>query len=199
MSVEAFQTCNKEQQEILKYWFGPEYPNKIPEEQGRIWSVGAPEVNAEIIVKFKSLVNQAVEHKLDHWWSQGPHQCLALIILLDQFSMNIGRERKDAYGFIASAQSVPFAYAAIGRGYPEMLLRQCLLFFFLPLMHSENMPDQAKCMEMHRKFGMSLPFAQRHYDAVAQFGRYPNRNAAHGRQSTPEEEEYLKTFTGWSG
>ena len=196
-SRDTFHKCSPDQKAILTFWFGSQFPNEIPEGQGERWFIGTPELNAEIIAKFKGLVQQAVDHKLDGWWAEGAHQCLALIILLDQFSMNIARERKDAYGFLASAQAVPFAYSAIGRGYLDNCPPACRLFFLLPLMHSENMSDQDKCVEMHEKYGMPVGWAQRHRDAVAKFGRFPNRNAAYGRESTPEEEEYLKTFAGW--
>lgn len=196
MSVEEFKQCNTEQQVVLKFWFGDEYPAKINADWQR-WYQGSPELNAEIISKFKDLVHQAVDHKFDHWWTQGLHQCLALLIILDQFSMNIGRERGDTYGFHASAQSIPFSHAAVGRGYVEKAPEECRTFFILPLMHSENILDQDICIAMHKKLGIPMKFAESHYAAVEKFGRYPNRNKIYGRESTPEEEEYLKNFTGW--
>ncbi|MGH6914743.1 MAG: DUF924 family protein, partial [Geminicoccales bacterium] len=37
-----------------------------------------------------------------------------------------------------------------------------------------------------------LGFALAHRDVIARFGRFPHRNAILGRQSTPEEIEFLK-------
>jgi uncharacterized protein (DUF924 family) len=37
----------------------------------------------------------------------------------------------------------------------------------------------------------NLKFQKEHHDIIAQFGRYPYRNKALNRKSTPEEEKFL--------
>ena len=66
-SRDTFHKCSPDQKAILTFWFGSQFPNEIPEGQGERWFIGTPELNAEIIAKFKGLVQQAVEHKLDGW------------------------------------------------------------------------------------------------------------------------------------
>ena len=36
-------------------------------------------------------------------------------------------------------------------------------------------------------------YAIKHYEIIKKFGRFPHRNECLGRESTPEEVEYLKT------
>ncbi|MDH4283628.1 MAG: DUF924 domain-containing protein, partial [Myxococcales bacterium] len=78
------------------------------------------------------------------------------------------------------------------------------VFFYLPLMHSERMVDQERCLELFGELVATAPaqlkpdaeyylgFARRHKAIIDQFGRYPHRNEILGRASTPEEVEFLK-------
>ena len=81
-------------------------------------------------------------------------------------------------------------------------------FTFLPLEHSENLDNQKQCLELFEEFAEryrdvspghlkmteeSLKYAKQHYEVIEKYGRYPYRNGVLGRESTPEELEYLKT------
>ncbi|MFP3649236.1 DUF924 family protein, partial [Paraburkholderia sp. SIMBA_054] len=64
------------------------------------------------------------------------------------------------------------------------------MFFYLPFEHSEDAADQARSVELHR--GLPEPDADKwallHQDIITRFGRFPHRNAALGRDTTPEEQ-----------
>lgn len=120
------------------------------------------------------------------------------MLLLDQLPRNIHR------GTAAAFACDPAARAAAGRaiaagfdGQVEPLLRP---FFYLPFMHSEDLADQERCVALYRASGDAawLKYALEHRDIIARFGRFPHRNRALGRASTPEEAACLAGggFTG---
>ena len=110
---------------------------------------------------------------------------LALIILLDQFSMNIYRDQ--AQGYTASELAIPLAYTAIGRNWVEQVHPDMRMFFALPLSHSENIHDQAVAKNMDP----SDDCVDSHFVTVREHGRFPGRNKCHGRDSNEKEQNYL--------
>ena len=63
----------------------------------------------------------------------------------------------------------------------------------MPLMHSEQLADQERCVAEFRRLGLKdMKFALLHRDQIARFARFPGRNRALGRVSTPEEREALE-------
>ena len=67
-------------------------------------------------------------------------------------------------------------------------------FFYLPLMHSEMPSDQDKSVRLVLlNFGRdaSSAHARAHREIIRRFGRFPYRNAALGRESTPDEVAFL--------
>jgi uncharacterized protein (DUF924 family) len=123
-------------------------------------------------------------------WAATPDGNLALLILLDQFPRNCFRGSPRAYWTDPLARTV--AAKAIARGHDRQVAPELRNFFYLPYMHSEWLPDQQRALDLCRALG-SEPhrYAQLHYDAIAQFGRFPHRNADLGRHTTPEEQHYL--------
>ncbi len=111
---------------------------------------------------------------------------LALIILLDQFSLNIYRDLP--LGYETSELAIPLAYTALGRGWVQQVPKSMRMFFTLPLMHSEKIDDQKALITMQP----DDEFVANHYKPILNHGRFPRRNAAHQRQNTEAEEEYLK-------
>ena len=89
------------------------------------------------------------------------------------------------------------AKRAIENGFDQNFPELHRWFFYLPLEHSENIEDQRAAVELFRALSPNdinatgLDFAERHLRVIERFGRFPNRNAALGRQSTPDEEEFL--------
>lgn len=131
-------------------------------------------------------------------WHDTARGCLAVIILIDQFSRNIYRDSPLAWS--ADDVSLSCAKQALTRGYDTDLGVEERTFLYMPLMHSENLADQERCVELFRTLAAdradeedtSLEFAIRHRDIIARFGRFPHRNETLGRDSTPEELEFLE-------
>jgi uncharacterized protein (DUF924 family) len=117
-----------------------------------------------------------------------------LIVLLDQFPRNMFRGSAAAFSTDGLAQIA--AREAIARGFDVEAPVSVRSFFYLPLMHSEDLLDQQESVRLTRaRLGekhYSFPFALRHCEAITRFGRFPARNTALGRESTPEEIEFLK-------
>ena len=130
---------------------------------------------------------------LDHW-ADTARSMLALIVLLDQFSRNLHRGSPDA--FAADAQAQAFARNAIARGFDRTLHPVERCFVYLPFQHSEDLADQDEAVRQFEALRIALgdatiEYAYRHRDVIRRFGRFPHRNAALGRDSTPEELRYL--------
>lgn len=125
-------------------------------------------------------------------WENDPESVLALIIVLDQFPRNMFRESARAWATDDVARNV--ANAAITRGFDQAIGKDLRAFFYLPLMHSENIEDQERCVELCRALGneSNLKYAELHADAIRRFGRFPHRNRVLGRETTPEEQAYLE-------
>ena len=55
------------------------------------------------------------------------------------------------------------------------------------------MADQDRAVALLTALGNDnlLGYAKAHHDVIVQFGRFPHRNAALGRSSTPDEQAWL--------
>ena len=73
------------------------------------------------------------------------------------------------------------------------------LFLYMPVVHSEDLADQDRAVALMASlphaswYADSVASAERHRDVIRRFGRYPHRNAALGRVSSPDELAYLAT------
>ncbi|GAB1596819.1 DUF924 family protein [Lysobacter claricitrinus] len=140
----------------------------------------------------------AARRELDAWGADAVG-ALALVLLLDQIPRNAFRGHAHAYATDPLAKSI--AMQAIDAGFDlatEELLRS---FFYLPFEHSESLDDQRRALALHRE-RLSAPdadhWAKLHLDVIERFGRFPHRNAALGRVTTPEEKTFLDSG-GFSG
>jgi uncharacterized protein (DUF924 family) len=147
-----------------------------------------------IRLKFEPTHHAAARGQYDAWIETAAG-ALALLILLDQFPRNLYRGSAHSYATDPLARC--FARSALARGHDratEPLLRG---FFYLPFEHSEDLADQylsvAQCEAMQRETGEpgNLPWAIIHRDIIVRFGRFPHRNRAVGRETTPEEQVFL--------
>lgn len=188
---------------VLDYWFGSPKKLGLPgvEHEMQLWFGGSPEIDADIRHRWLSLMDQAVLGELDSWMETADG-ALALIILLDQFSLNIYRDQ--ARSFTQCHRALPYALEAIRRGYDRERPFRERMFFYLPLEHAEDIHLQNECLrlfarlvvdandESERKFAENLlDYAKRHQVVIERFGRFPDRNSALGRDSTPDEQAYL--------
>ena len=140
---------------------------------------------------------KAIKNEYDYWHDNAV-ECLALIILLDQFSRNLFRNNSKAFAMDYKARLV--AKHAIEKGYCEKLTTDQLIFIFLPFMHIEELIDQIYCgklidvyLKNHTSYKEAKKFSQLHYYIINKFGRFPYRNKVLGRKNTTKEIEYLKS------
>ncbi|MDO6497429.1 DUF924 family protein [Photobacterium sanguinicancri] len=189
-----------EYQAILDYWFGDIEGEVTTTNKGALWFQGGADVDQYITDNFLPLVSKAGTGELAYW-AKEPRGALALIILLDQFSRNIYR------GLSAAFRNDALALAICKRGLAQNIDQQLSpierVFFYLPLEHSEVLEDQEECVfrfeqlrqlvsnENRDMFDGFYDYAIKHCDVVKAFGRFPHRNAAHGRLSTTEELAWL--------
>ncbi len=128
---------------------------------------------------------------------QDAKACLALILLYDQLSRNI--HRGTAGAFAADALALELANLAIAQGWDQQVPESWRGFFYMPLMHAEDLGTQQKSVEIFRSHagGANLPYARSHAAVIERFGRFPHRNRALDRESTPEELDYLTNGDSW--
>ena len=140
--------------------------------------------------RFSSLHNKAVAGKLEHW-RETAVGALAEIIILDQFSRNLYRGKPES--FASDELCLRLAKDAIEKGFDKQLDIKKKEFLFLPFMHSEAKEDHEKAIELFSEKGLeqNLDFEYKHKVIIDKFGRYPHRNEILGRQSTPEEIDFL--------
>ena len=180
--------------DILEFWFGP--PDvRASGFSRKVWFKKDPEFDNEIRERFLATHEAAARGDLDSW-TESAQGCLALLILLDQFPRNLFRG--DARSYATDAKARNLAEEALGRGFEQTLGPLERGFLYLPFEHSERLEDQVRAVVLVE----SLPdrgdiaiwkkSAQRHYEIIARFGRFPHRNAILGRASTEEELAFLE-------
>ncbi|PTW63487.1 uncharacterized protein (DUF924 family) [Breoghania corrubedonensis] len=156
------------------------------------WFTRDAEFDAEIHERFHEMHAIAAQGGFDGW-SETPHGALALIIVLDQFSRNLHRE--DAHAFANDAKALEIARSCIARGFHRAFPSEARTFFFLPFEHAEEIAAQQTSVDLFRQHGneQTYLYALIHLDVIRRFGRFPHRNRALGRTTSPEEQSYLDT------
>jgi uncharacterized protein (DUF924 family) len=146
--------------------------------------------DAEIVRRFLPLWQAAAAGELAAWETT-PEGALALVIVLDQFPRNMFRGNGRTYETDALARAA--ADRAIARGFDQQMPRGERQFFYLPFMHSENLGDQERCVDLAHAYGDDefTKYAEQHADIVRRFGRFPHRNAILGRATSPDEQAFL--------
>ncbi len=172
-------------EEVLAFWIdqiGPEG-----------WYKADDALDAEIVEKFRSTWDAAREGALSLWLTY-PSGTLAYLILTDQFSRNMFRD--DAMAFATDAAALAVAKSAIQKGWDLKIDPPARQFFYLPLMHSENLCDQDRCVrllvERMPDSKSNLLHAQAHREVIRRFGRFPYRNSALSRTDTKGEVDYAE-------
>lgn len=139
--------------------------------------------------RFHDLHFAAAARRCDAWVATA-EGALALLLLLDQYPRNSFRGTGHMYATDPLARM--FCRQALDAGLDRQVPQDLRLFFYLPLSHSEHLPDQERALALNRALGE--PFAshaQGHLDIVARFGRFPHRNAMLGRATTVAEQAFL--------
>jgi uncharacterized protein (DUF924 family) len=187
---------------VLQFWFGSgSNALEIAKTQANLWWGKSPTTDADIRERFGALRERAITGELESW-EQTSRGRLALIILVDQLSRNIFRDRPEAFTYDYAAQE--WCLTGLDLGADEELQPIERVFFYLPLQHSESRVDQSRSVALltvlvtqvpkaqHELFADYLEFAKKHQVIIERFGRFPHRNRALGRTSTIEEVEFLK-------
>lgn len=193
----------EEAQKVLDFWFGLLISKTdITEKKSLMWFVNGANYDDIIRVKFKSLHKQASEGQLKYW-ENSPKNLLAHIILLDQFSRHI--YRNSAKSFAQDRQAIQLVCEGIDAGHDQKLFFVERQFFYMPLMHAENLDMQNLSVKMFARlrdevpdelkelYSRTLSFAESHHFVISKFGRFPELNKILGRESTDAEMEFLST------
>jgi uncharacterized protein (DUF924 family) len=170
--------------EVLDFWLG---------ELGEAgWYAGGEELDALCRDRFGEAVVAAREGGFDHW-VEGTAGTLAFLILTDQLPRNI--YRNTALAFASDTKALAAAKQAVEMGWDLGAPEPERQFFYLPFEHAEDLADQDRSVELFADrmpdAAETLLHARAHREVIHRFGRFPTRNAALGRASTPEEEVYL--------
>ncbi len=184
-------------QPILDFWFGDQEPPETAYQKR--WFTGGEETDRQIEARFGELHQRAVEGELNPWLEH-PHGRLALIILIDQFSRNLYRRSANAFAWDSLAQQ--WALEALENGHLNELALSGRMFCLMPLMHAEDLGLHDRLLanidQLQTEFDQEADFlrgfrsaAEDHREIIAQFGRYPHRNASLDRPSTDDEVAYL--------
>ncbi len=173
---------NAEIERVLTFWFADDSKPK--------WFESDAAFDGACHDILRPLHDRAIAGRLDHW-QQSARGALALVILLDQAPRNLFRGQARAYASDAQARDV--TKRAIGAGLDTALGKDERMFLYLPLEHSEDIVDQDSACALFAQLNDDevLAYAERHRDIIVRFGRFPHRNAALGRASTPEELAFL--------
>jgi uncharacterized protein (DUF924 family) len=134
---------------------------------------------------------QRARQGLLYAWREHPLDALAEIIVLDQFSRNMFRDTAQA--FATDSLALVLAQEAIRRKFDSELDISKRAFLYMPFMHSESeeIHEIALYLFDHPGLEDNFNFELRHKEIIDRFGRYPHRNKILGRESTPEELEFL--------
>ena len=170
-------------EEILNFWFKECKPE--------LWFKKNEDFDQIIENRFSSVIEDAIAGKLGSW-GESESGCLALIILLDQFTRNVFRDTPRA--FAVDERALALSQLCCNKDYltnPEIQRRQ---FMLMPMKHSENLAVQDAALPLFKKYALrkDYDYAEKHRDIIVRFGRFPHRNVILGRKSTNEELEFLK-------
>lgn len=174
-----------EAESVLKFWL---------EEVGeKRWYSQDEALDQTIRDRFGALWERARAGRLAGWCCAA-RGALAFAILTDQFPRNMFRG--DARAFSTDKLALSTCVPAIFRHWDLTIAEPERQFFYLPLMHSENLADQDHCVRlmltrMPETGADNLRHARAHREVIRKFGRFPFRNAALGRENSPAEAEFL--------
>jgi uncharacterized protein (DUF924 family) len=175
---------------VLSFWFGE------GAEYGKVhkrWFEKDPAFDAQVRRRFLHVHEQQT---LSREWLDRPHDCLARIIVLDQFPRHI--HRGSARAFSSDSLALEAAKHLVAKGWDRDLLPVERMFAYLPFQHSEALEEQDRACELCEPLKVfpetadAYRYALAHRDIIRRFGRFPHRNALLGRPSTAEEIEFLK-------
>ena len=190
--------------DILSFWFGElDERGLCDPERHPLWFRKSDDTDRRCRTEFGDKVTMALAGELDPW-ARSDGGLMALVLLLDQFTRNIYRDTPAA--FAGDSRALELALAAIDSGRHTGLPAIHRVFLYLPLEHSENLDNQDRCVALLtgladevgvEQFQEFARYAHAHRQVIAQFGRFPHRNAILDRESTAAELAYLEQHGGF--
>lgn len=179
-------------EEVLSFWLDEVGPQR--------WYEADTALDAAVRARFEGLWRRAADGQLDHWLAS-PRGALALVVVLDQFPRNMFRGTGEAYR--TDRRALRAANEALRRRFDKAVPEPERQFFYLPLMHAEDLPFQERAvrliaLRLPETGAESLDHARRHREVIRRFGRFPSRNPALGRRDTEAERAY-RTNGGYMG
>ncbi|MGE8068779.1 DUF924 family protein [Pseudomonas sp. NPDC089569] len=188
-------------QPLLEWWFGTAQTSRaVAADKGKLWFGKRDSQDLEARERFGDRVDQALAGELTEW-AQCPEGWLALVLLLDQLPRMIFRDSPKAFSGDIRAQAL--VAQGIAADFDRQLQPIQRVFIYLVFEHCENLAVQNEGVSRYIALIAQLPqedrslfadyldFAERHQKVIAQFGRFPHRNAVLGRESTAEELVFL--------
>lgn len=191
--------------DVVDFWVTDGWARGWPSrDQGKRWFNGGPALDADITTRFGPLVAHALAGGLQQWAHSAqasPQSRLALVLALDQFTRHVHRGSAQAFSGDARAQAL--VQHSLATGADRSLPWVARVFTYMPLMHAEDLALQDECvarfaqlsqdvpLALKERLASNLDFAQKHRQIIAQFGRFPHRNAVLGRTNTADEKDFL--------
>ena len=189
------------QDAVLDFWFGKIEDGDVTDHSKRKrWFNSTPEFDETIRSNFLHLYEQSLSGALPSWQDTASGS-LALVVVLDQFPLNMFR--RSARAFESEHAAVAACQHALLHAQDTELSVVERTFLYMPLMHAESAELQAESVRRYTDLAAQAPphlkemaehtakFARNHRDIVSRFGRFPHRNPVLGRTNTPAESEYL--------
>ena len=169
---------------VINFWFEELEPKQ--------WFQKSDQLDLSICRRFGELHTQAIAGEL-HRWRETALGSLAELIVLDQFSRNIYRDKPESFAYDAIA--LVLAQCAVAKQYDAQLPTDQRVFLYMPYMHSESRAIHIEAVKLFESLGneSNLEYEYKHKAIIDKFGRYPHRNEILSRTSTAEERAFLKT------
>ncbi|MHC0052799.1 DUF924 family protein [Actibacterium sp. D379-3] len=172
-------------QEVIDYWLSEVGPEG--------WYTGGDALDRQIRDRFEPMWQRAHNGEFHDWLTQ-PRSALAYLILTDQFPRNMFRGEARAFSTDPMARAA--AKQAIHLEFDMKVDEPERQFFYMPLMHSECISDQDRCVRlmltrMPQTGADNLLHAKAHREVIRRFGRFSFRNDALARCSSKDEESFL--------
>ena len=168
--------------DILNFWFVETTPE--------FWFKKDDDFDAAIQERFGKAVTQALAGRLDHWANYAVG-CLALILILYQFTRNMFRH--SARAFSGDEMALALSLRCVERKYLDADKPSYCQFMLMPMMHSEDIGVQDMSLPLFERYTSKLTYeyAVKHRDIIARFGRFPHRNAMLCRPNSNDEDQFL--------